>query len=152
MNWSFRVIRGQWSARKVEAPPGTSKRVRRSVLAVLLHARLLLWVDLQSSALQPGVNGDPGCSAALTLYLVHNATPAGQSGGCASAGSGLIPPGEHLLDFGTPLATMAFQPGDGILAQVAFGLSFPQGVAYVLGGGERASALSLTGLHEPLPA
>ena len=38
-----------------------------------------------------------------------------------------------------------------VLVQVAFGLSLPQGVGYVLGGGERASGLRLTGLAEPLP-
>jgi hypothetical protein len=41
--------------------------------------------------------------------------------------------------------------GRGLLVQVSFGLSLPQGAGYVLGGGERPSALRLTGLAEPLP-
>lgn len=116
------------------------------------HADLALWLDLQSGALQPGVGGDPGCTASLALYVTHNGTTTGYAGGCASAGTGYVPPGEVLLHLGTPLADVPLAPHDGLLVQVAFGLSFPQGMAYVLGGGDRASALTLTGLREPIPA
>ncbi len=118
------------------------------------HARLLLWIDLQSSALQPGVGGDPACTASLTLYFTRNGTVSAQAGGCASAGVGHVPPGEHLLDFGTPLTAfpngLVLGPGDDVRAYVTFGLSFPQGLGYVLGGGDRASSLRLSGLAEPL--
>ena len=116
-------------------------------------ARLALWVDLQSSALQPGVGGDPGCTASLTVLVVRNGTAASQAGGCASAGTGTVPPGEHLLEFSTPLVAwpdgLRLSPGDGVAVQVAFGLSFPQGGGYVLGGGDRPSAFWLDGLAEP---
>jgi hypothetical protein len=121
----------------------------------LSHARLLLWIDLQSSAIQPGVGGDPACTASLTLVVTRNGTALAQAGGCASAGVGTVPPGEHLLDFGTPLTAfpggLLLGPQDKVLVQVAFGLSFPQGVGYVLGGGDRASGLRLAGLAEPVP-
>lgn len=117
-------------------------------------ARLRLWIDLQSSALQPGVNGDPACTAHFTLYATRNGTVAAQAGGCASLGRVSIPPGEHLLEFSTPLTAfpggLVLGPGDKLLVQVAFGFSFPQGHGWVLGGGDRDSALVLDGLAEPV--
>lgn len=122
----------------------------------LTHARLVLWLDLQDTAVQDGVNGDPGCTAALTLYFTVNGTQVGQAGGCASAGFGAIPPGEHRLELATPLTAFPagahVRPGDQVLAQVAFGLALPQGVGHVLGGGDRDSSLRLLGLSEPVPA
>lgn len=116
--------------------------------------RLDLWLDLQSSAVQTGVGGDVGCTASLLLQLRINGTLSNHNAGCASLGQGTIPPGEHLLRFGAPLTGMPngapLAPGDGVLVQVAFGLSFPQGQALVLAGGERVSAVQLEGLAEPL--
>jgi hypothetical protein len=121
----------------------------------LTHARLVLWLDLQDTAVQEGIGGDPGCTAALTLYFTLNGTQVAQAGGCASAGFGAIPPGEHRLELSTPLTAFPagahVKPGDQVLAQVAFGLALPQGVGHVLGGGDRDSSLRLLGLSEPVP-
>ena len=122
----------------------------------LTEARLVVWLDLQNSAVQGGVGGDPGCSAAMTLVLTLNGTATSQPGGCASIGSGLVPPGEHRLEFSTLLAAFPagamVAPGDGVVVQVQFGLSLPQGVGHVLGGADQDSRLQLAGLSEPVPS
>lgn len=122
----------------------------------LSAARLVLWLDLQNSAAQPGVGGDPGCTAAMHLYLTRNGTQAHQAGGCASLGTGTVPPGEHRLEFSTLLTAFPdgalVAAGDGVLVQVQFGLSLPQGVGHLLGGADHDSRLRLTGLAEPVPA
>jgi hypothetical protein len=122
----------------------------------LSAARLVLWLDLQNSALQPGVGGDPGCTAAMTLVLTLNGTATSQPGGCASLGTGSVPPGEHRLEFFTLLTSFpqgaVVAPGDGVVVQVAFGLSMPQGVGYLLAGPDHDSGLRLVGLREPVPA
>ena len=119
----------------------------------LTEARVVLWLDLQSTAAQPGVGGDAACTAQLTLWLTLNKTQTGQAGGCASAGVGYVPPGEHRIELSTPLTAFPkgarVQPGDGVLVQVAFGLSLPQGVGYLLGGPDHDSHLRLRGLREP---
>lgn len=116
--------------------------------------RMRLWIDLQTSAWQPGVGGDPACTASLTFQARRNGTAVNQAGGCASLGRVSIPPGEHLLEFSAPLSAfpdgLVLAPGDQVLVQVTFGLSFPQGHGYVLGGGDRDSALVLPGLAEPV--
>lgn len=122
---------------------------------LLTAARLGLWVDLQNSAVQTGVGGDVGCSAALSLAFVANNTTVVQPGGCASLGTGHIAPGEHLLEFSTPLVAagpegLRVRPGDGVTATVTFGFALPQGVGYVLGGGLSPSRLQLVGLAEPV--
>jgi hypothetical protein len=121
----------------------------------LSAARMVLWLDLQNSALQPGVGGDPGCTAAMTLVFTINQTVTYQPGGCASLGTGSVPPGEHRLEFSTLLTSFpqgaVVAPGDGVVVQVAFGIALPQGVGYLLGGGDHDSHLSLAGLAEPVP-
>lgn len=120
----------------------------------LSSARLVLWIDLQNSALQPGVGGDPGCTAALSVTLVLNGTATVQPGGCASLGTGSIAPGEHRLEFSTLLTAFPdgalLAPGDGVRVQVDFGLSLPQGVGHLLGGPGHDSGLRLAGLAEPV--
>lgn len=119
----------------------------------LQSARLSLWIDLQNSAVQTGLGGDPACSASLTLVFVANNTTLVQPGGCATLGTGLIPAGEHLLELSTPITVpsgVELRPGDQVVAQVAFGFGLPQGVGHVLGGGDHASALRLAGLAEPV--
>lgn len=117
-------------------------------------ARLNLWVDLGASALHPGVGGDPACSASVTYIFTVNGTNLAQAGGCGSIGQGTVPPGEYLLDIGSPLtafpAGLVLTPGDKVLVQVAFGFVFPQGQGFVLSGGDRSSALHLPGLAEPV--
>lgn len=121
----------------------------------LTSARMAVWVDLQNSAVQAGIGGDPGCSAALTLVFYVNGTAVSQPGGCASLGTGLIEPGEHLLEFAAPMtsapaAGLPIRPGDEVTAIVSFGFTLPQGVGYVLGGGDHPSSLRLAGLVEPV--
>ncbi len=122
----------------------------------LSAARMVVWLDLQNSAAQPGVGSDPGCTAAMHLYITHNGTQTYQAGGCASLGTGMIPPGEHRLEFSTLLTAFpdgaVVAAGDGVLVQVQFGLSMPQGVGYLLGGADHDSHLRLIGLTEPVPA
>jgi hypothetical protein len=122
----------------------------------LSSARLVLWIDLQNSALQPGIGGDPGCTAAFSLTLVLNGTATVQPAGCASLGMGSIAPGEHRLEFSTLLTAFpdgaVIAPGDGVRVQVDFGLSLPQGVGQLLGGADLDSGLRLVGLAEPVPA
>lgn len=122
----------------------------------LSAARLVLWIDLQNSALQSGIGGDPGCSAAMTVTFTINGTALVQPGGCASIGMGAVPPGEHRLEFSTLLTSrpegVLIAPGDGVRVQVDFGLSLPQGVGHLLGGGDHDSGLRLAGLAEPVPA
>lgn len=119
----------------------------------LSAARLVLWLDLENSAIQSGVGGDPGCTAALTLHFILNDTALSQAGGCASLGTGLVEPGEHRLEFSTLLTAFPrgaiVQAGDGLTISVQFGLSLPQGMAYVLGGEGHDSHLRLVGLNEP---
>ncbi|MHB1261079.1 MAG: hypothetical protein ACYC2H_05125 [Thermoplasmatota archaeon] len=121
----------------------------------LSAARMVLWLDLQNSAAQPGVGSDPGCSAAMHLYVTQNGTQTYQAGGCASLGTGMVPPGEHRLEFSTLLTAFPdgalVAAGDGVLVQVQFGLSMPQGVGYLLGGADHDSHLRLVGLSEPVP-
>jgi hypothetical protein len=120
----------------------------------LTSVRLVVWLDLQNSAAQGGVGGDPGCSAAMTLILTLNGTATTQPGGCASLGSGLILPGEHRLEFSSLLTAIpdgaVVRPGDGVTVQVQFGLALPQGVGYLLGGADHDSHLRLAGLSEPV--
>jgi hypothetical protein len=120
----------------------------------LTEARLVVWIDLQDSAAQPGIGGDPACTLSLTLYLTLNKTQTPQAGGCASAGVGFVPPGEHRLEVATPLTAFpkgaVIHPGDQVLLVVSFGLSLPQGVGYVLGGPDHDSHLRLRGLVEPM--
>ena len=121
----------------------------------LSSARLVLWLDLQNSALQSGIGGDAGCTAAMTLVLTLNGTATVQPGGCASLGMGSIPPGEHRLEFSALLTAFpdaaVVAPGDGVRVQVDFGLSLPQGVGHLLGGADHDSGLRLVGLAEPVP-
>jgi hypothetical protein len=45
---------------------------------------------------------------------------------------------------------LVLRPGDQVVAQVAFGFALPQGVGHLLGGGDHASWLRLSGLAEPV--
>lgn len=120
----------------------------------LTWGSLDVWVDLPSSAVQLGSNGDPNCSATLTFVFTRNGTNQAQGGGCGSLGSGSIPPGEYLLNLGGPMTSfpdgVQLAAGDGVLVQLTFTLAFPQGQAYVLSGGDRNSRLWLDGLQEPV--
>jgi len=118
-----------------------------------------VWLRITQSNVQAGSGTDPGCSVALTVAVVRNGTAvASYAGGCGSLGVGVVPPGDHLVQFGSaPGAFPAVRlgAGDGVVLTLTFYLSGP-GLgpsAYVLAGSaERDSWVRLDGLREPTAA
>lgn len=115
-----------------------------------------LWLRITQSNVQAGSGTDPGCSVALTVVVRHNSTDGYYGGGCGSVGIGVVPPGDHLVQFSSPPSAFGtgapVSPGDDITFAFTFYLSGP-GLgtsAYVLAGShENDSWVRVSGLAEP---
>lgn len=125
--------------------------------ANLTGARTVLWLRVTQSVLQQGAFGDPGCTVRLTITLRHNATDTVYDGGCGSAGVGLVPPGDHRVDFSAPPGTLPgvlLDRGDNVTLQLEVDVTSTSGAPslYIIGGSrEFDSLVKLEGMKEKLP-
>lgn len=125
--------------------------------ANLTGAHTHAWLRVTQSSPQSGAANDPGCTLALTLVVRRNGTDAGYVGGCGSAGMGVLPPGDHLLEFAAPPGAVAVRvlPRDNVFLELTLAVEAPGlgATAFLMGGSsERDTWVRLDGLREPVLA
>lgn len=122
----------------------------------LTGATSALWLRIAQSNVQAGSATDPGCTVSLSVMVRHNGTDSYYAGGCGSLGVGVIPPGDHLIQFSSvpdAFPNVILGPGDGVWLTFTIYLSGPGlgSSAYVLAGSQdRDSWVRLAGLEEPV--